>query len=104
MKSKSLMMLALLAAAPVASQAAMVEMDDAALSNVEGQGFSYGFNLNPALGFNFSNTATQIAVGGIVQVVPTVSASHVVDGDPTRNWSFGASAPLGKTFGYTRNK
>ncbi|MGB5233710.1 MAG: hypothetical protein WBN85_00825 [Candidatus Macondimonas sp.] len=104
MKSKSLMMLALLAAAPVASQAAMVEMDDAALSSVEGQGFSFGFALNPVLGFSFDNTATAISMGGAAGVVPTGSASHVVDGDPTRNWSFGFSAPLTKSFSYTRNK
>ena len=60
MKSKSLMLLALLAAAPVASQAAVVEMNDAELSAVEGQAFSFGWNLNPALGFGFSNSPDQL--------------------------------------------
>lgn len=50
MNRKSLMMLGLLAAAPMASQAAMVEMDDAALSEVQGQAFTFGWALNPALG------------------------------------------------------
>ena len=98
------MMLGLLAAAPVASQAAMVEMDDAALSEVQGQASSFSFSLNPVLGFRFDNTATSIYTSASVGVTPVVNASHTVDGDPSRNWSFGASAPVGKTFSYTRNK
>ena len=104
MKSKSLMMLALLAAAPVASQAAMVEMDNAALSNVEGQAFSYGWNLNPALGFGFSNSPTQYGYGYTVGVTPTVTYTAVNNLDPTRNVAYSTSFAFGKTSSFVRNK
>ena len=103
MKTK-LMMLGLLAAAPMASQAAMVEMDDAALSSVEGQAFSYSFNLNPVLSASFDNQPTYISMGATVGVTPAVSVYHEVDGDPTRNRTFTASAPMVRSFGYFRNK
>ena len=104
MKSKSLMMLALLAAAPVASQAAMVEMDNAALSNVEGQAFSYGWNLNPSLGFGFSNSPTTYGYGYTVGVTPTVSYTAVNDLNPARNVAYSTSFAFGKTSSFVRNK
>ena len=103
MKTK-LMMLGLLAAAPMASQAAMVEMDDAALSNVEGQAFSYGWNLNPSLGFGFSNSPTQYAYGYTVGVTPTVTYTAVNDLNPARNVSYGTSFAFGKQSFFVRNK
>lgn len=104
MKSKSLMMLALLAAAPVASQAAMVEMDSAALSNVEGQGFSYGWNLNPTLGFGFNHSAAAYGYGYAVGVEPTVVYTAENDLDPTRNVSYSKSFAFGKSASFVRNK
>lgn len=104
MKSKSLIMLAMLAAAPVASQAAMVEMDQDALSNVEGQGFSFGWNLNPALGFGFSNSAAAYGYGYTVGVEPTVVYTAENDLDPTRNVSYTKSFAFGKTASFVRNK
>ena len=103
MKTK-LMMLGLLAAAPMASQAAMVEMDDAALSNVEGQAFSYGWNLNPALGFGFSNSPDQYGYGYTVGVTPTVTYTAVNDLNPARNVSYGTSFAFGKQSFFVRNK
>ncbi len=103
MKSKSLMMLALLAA-PMASQAAMVEMDDAELSTVEGQAFSYAWNLNPALGFGFSNSPTTYGYGYTVGVTPTVSYTAVNDLNPARNVSYGTSFAFGKSTTFVRNK
>jgi hypothetical protein len=104
MKSKSLMMLALLAAAPVASQAAVVEMNDAELSAVEGQAFSYAWNLNPALGFGFSNSPTTYGYGYTVGVTPTVSYTAVNDLNPARNVSYGTSFAFGKSTTFVRNK
>lgn len=104
MKSKSLMLLALLAAAPVASQAAVVEMNDAELSAVEGQAFSFGWNLNPALGFGFSNSPTSYGYGYTVGVVPTVDYTAVNDLYPTRNISYTSSFSFGKSTSFTRNK
>ncbi len=103
MKTK-LMMLGLLAAAPMASQAAMVEMDDAALSNVEGQAFSYGFNLNPALSFGISNSPTSYGYGYTVGVAPTVSYTAVNDLNPARNVSYGSSFTLAHSTLFVRNK
>lgn len=103
MKTK-LMMLGLLAAAPMASQAAMVEMDDAALSNVEGQAFSYGWNLNPSLGFGFSNSPTAYAYGYTVGVTPTVVYTAQNDLNPARNVSYGTSFAFGKSTTFVRNK
>lgn len=104
MKSKSLMMLALLAAAPVASQAAVVEMNDAELSAVEGQAFSFGWNLNPALGFGFSNSPTTYGYGYTVGVMPTVEYEAENDLNPARNMSYNSSFSFGKTASFTRNK
>lgn len=104
MKSKSLMMLALLAAAPVASQAAMVEMDDAALSKVEGQTFTFGFNLNPAMGFGFSNSPTQYGYGYTAGVEPTVTYDAVNDLNPARNVSYTKGFTFGGYSSFVRNK
>jgi len=103
MKTK-LMLLGLLAAAPMVSQAAMVEMDDAALSSVEGQAFSYGWNLNPALGFGFSNSPTTYGYCYTVGVTPTVSYTAVNDLNPARNVSYGTSFAFGKSSSFVRNK
>lgn len=104
MKSKSLMMLALLAAAPVASQAAVVEMNNAELSAVEGQAFSFGWNLNPALGFGFNNSAAAYGYGYTVGVEPTVVYTAENDLDPTRNVSYSKSFAFGKSASFVRNK
>lgn len=104
MNRKSLMMLALLAVAPIASQAAAVEMDDAALSNVQGQAFSYGWNLNPALGFGFSNSPTSYGYGYTVGVVPTTTYTAVNNLNPARNIAYTNSFSLGHSSSFVRNK
>jgi len=104
MNVKSAMMLGLLAAAPVASQAAMVEMDDAALSAVEGQAFAYSWNLNPALGVGFSNSPTAYGYGYTVGVNPSVSYTAVNDLNPARNVAYSTSFAFGKTTTFVRNK
>jgi hypothetical protein len=103
MKTK-LMMLALLAAAPVASQAAMVEMDDASLSNVQGQAYSFGWNLNPALSFGFSNSPTAYTYGYTVGVVPTTTYTAVNDLNPARNISYTESFAFVASKSFVRNK
>jgi len=57
------LMLGLLAAVPLASQAAMVQMDDASLSDVKGGAFSFGWNLNPTANFGFANSPAQFSTG-----------------------------------------
>ena len=78
MKSKSLMMLGLLAAAPMASQAAMVEMNETEMSDVSGQiSFTGDFDFDFGFGASYS-------VYGY-EVDKTVYGS----GDSTNNWAFG---------------
>lgn len=104
MNVKSAMMLGLLAAAPVASQAAMVEMDNAALSAVEGQAFSFGWDLNPALGFGFSNSPTAYGYGYAVGVTPTTTYTAVNNLNPARNISYVSTYSLGVSKSFVRNK
>ena len=104
MNVKSLMMLGLLAATPVASQAAMVEMDAAALSTVEGQAFSFGWNLNPALGFGFSNSPTAYSYGYTVGVTPTTTFTAENNPNPARNISYVSAYSLGVSKSFVRNK
>ena len=80
MKLKSLSVLGLLAAAPMASQAAMVEMNETELSDVNGQAsFDGGFEFD----FDFGFGASYSVYG--YEVDKTVYGS----GDSTSNWSFG---------------
>jgi hypothetical protein len=78
MKLKSLSVLGLLAAAPMASQAAMVEMNETEMSDVSGQ-ISFSGNFD----FDFDFGASYSVYGYAVD--KTVSGS----GDSTSNWSFG---------------
>lgn len=104
MNRKSLMMLGLLAAAPMASQAAMVEMDDAALSEVQGQAFTFGWALNPALGVGFSNSPTAYSFGYTVGVAPTTTYTAVNDLYPTRNVFYTGGFNIGAGNTFVRNK
>ena len=76
MKLKSLSLLGLLAAAPMASQAAMVEMNETEMSDVSGQ-ISFSGN------FDFDFGASYTVYG--YEVDQTVYGS----GDSTSKWSFG---------------
>ncbi|MES1993037.1 MAG: hypothetical protein V4457_05410 [Pseudomonadota bacterium] len=77
MKLKSLSLLGLLAAAPMASQAAMVEMNETELSDTNGQGFTYNYN------FSVTNTSTVAGYGVDTTVYGTgTDASH---------WNLGGS-------------
>lgn len=78
MKLKSLSVLGLLAAAPMASQAAMVEMNETEMSDVSGQ-ISFTGNFD----FDFGFGASYSVYG--YEVDKTVYGS----GDSTSNWSFG---------------
>ena len=104
MNSKSLMMLGLLAAAPMASQAAMVEMDDAALSAVEGQAFTFGWDLNPAMGFGFSNSPTSYSYGYEVGISPTTTYDAVNDLNPARSIHYTGGFTIGAGNTFVRNK
>ena len=80
MKLKSLSMLGLLAAAPMASQAAMVEMNETEMSDVSGQiSFTGDFDFD----FDFDFGANYSVYG--YEVDKTVYGS----GDSTSNWAFG---------------
>ncbi len=77
MKLKSLSLLGLLAAAPMASQAAMVEMNETELSDINGQGFTYNYS------FDVTKTSTVAGYDGITNVYGTgTDASH---------WNLGGS-------------
>ncbi|HET7687317.1 MAG TPA: DUF6160 family protein [Candidatus Macondimonas sp.] len=76
MKLKSLSVLGLLAAAPMASQAAMVEMNETEMSDVSGQ-ISFSGN------FDFDFGASYTVYG--YEVDKTVYGS----GNSTSNWAFG---------------
>jgi hypothetical protein len=78
MKLKSLSVLGLLAAAPMASQAAMVEMNETEMSDVSGQ-----ISFNGNFDFDFDLGASYTVYG--YEVDKTVYGS----GDSTSNWSFG---------------
>lgn len=104
MNVKSLMMLGLLTAVPVASQAAMSNMNDAALSNVAGQAFTFGWALNPSMGFGFSNSPTAYSFGYTVGVAPTTTYTAVSDLYPTRTVSYTGGFNIGAGNTFVRNK
>jgi hypothetical protein len=75
MKLKSLSLLGLLAVVPMASQAAMTEMNETELSGVSGQGFSYMFS--------FSNSSTVVGYD--------VDTTVYGEGTDSSHWNLGGS-------------
>ncbi|MGB5233706.1 MAG: DUF6160 family protein [Candidatus Macondimonas sp.] len=107
MKLKSLSVLGLLAAAPMASQAAMVEMNETELSDVSGQAmfpgllFNYSatYHWNPAYwnGTDFDVTTTPV-LGG-VQVNTSFSTNYEI----LPSWNVGITGKYSGTHYYTRS-
>ena len=91
MNRKSLMMLGLLAAAPMASQAAMVEMDNAALSDVHGQGRFLQFAGNLSTGLANINTTAATAYLGPWANVQTSALANSAAGTAVGNAFFAAN-------------
>lgn len=96
MKLKSLSVLGLLAAAPMASQAAMVEMNETEMSDVSGQiSFSGNFDFDFGFGASYS-------VYGY-EVDKTVYGS----GDSSSNWTLGKAKEVYSPYSsrtYYKNK
>ncbi len=100
MKLKSLSVLGLLAAAPMASQAAMVEMNETEMSDVSGQAgfsgvlfnYSASFDWNPYyIAPNYDVTYTRVP-GGVQR-----DSSFVVNWEVWPTWTFGVTGKYSGT-------
>jgi|GEM_PF-1258554 len=106
MKLKSLSVLGLLAAAPMASQAAMVEMNETEMSAVNGQAMLSGhlFDYSASFAWNPSYSApdydvTHTAVLGGVQR----DSSFSVGWEIFPSWTFGVTGKYSDTPYYTKS-
>ena len=94
MKLKSLSVLGLLAAAPMASQAAMVEMNETELSEVNGQAmlsgylfdYSASFAWNPSYSAPDYNVTRTAVLGGVQR-----DSSFSVGWEVFPSWNFGVT-------------
>ena len=82
----------------------MTEMNVTALSDVQGQAFSFGWDLNPAMGFGFSNSPTSYGFGYAVGVAPTTTYTAVNNLNPARNVSYTGGFSIGAGNSFVRNK
>ena len=106
MKLKSLSVLGLLAATPMASQAAMVEMNETELSDVSGQAmfsgrlfnFSASFDLDPSYYAPNFSVYTAPVLGGV-----EVNTGFYVGWEIYPSWSVGVTGKYSGTPYYTKS-
>jgi len=97
-------MFGLLAASPTASHAAMVQMDDAALSEVNGEAISFGFNLKPQVNLAFSNSPSAVTLSSYVGIDPSVEFHWHSNRLQNRSISYDIAVPIGRSRSLTFHK